>query len=138
MRYYTVFDTNVLVSSLLTKHPDSPTARVVDAIADGRIVPLYSEEILSEYDEVLHRRKFPFSTQRIMALLSMICQYGIAVSPSPTHAVLPDADDIVFYEVVMEKRKEDDAYLITGNQRHFPVCDFIVTPADMMALLEQH
>ena len=29
-----------------------------------------------------------------------------------------DMDDLVFYEVVIEKR-EDDAYLITGNIRHF-------------------
>ena len=29
-------------------------------------------------------------------------------------------DDLVFYEVVMEKRKADDAYLITGNLKHFP------------------
>ena len=43
-----------------------------------------------------------------------------------------DMDDLVFYEVVIEKR-EDDAYLITGNIRHFPKRDFIVTPAEMMA-----
>ena len=42
-----------------------------------------------------------------------------------------DMDDLVFYEVVIEKR-EDDAYLITGNIRHFPKRDFIVTPAEMM------
>ena len=41
---------------------------------------------------------------------------------------------IVFYEVVMEKQK-DDAYLITGNLRHFPKCSFIVTPAEMMDIL---
>ena len=44
-------------------------------------------------------------------------------------------DDLVFYEVVMEKR-EDDAYLVTGNLRHFPPRNFIVTPAEMMALIE--
>lgn len=64
MKYYAVFDTNVLVSSLLTKHPDSPTARVIDAIADGQIVPLYNEEILSEYDEVLPRLPFHRHTRR--------------------------------------------------------------------------
>lgn len=48
-----------------------------------------------------------------------------------------DMDDLVFYEVVMEKR-EDDAYLITGNIRHFPERDFIVTPAEMMAIIEKN
>ena len=36
----------------------------------------------------------------------------------------------------MEKR-EDDAYLVTGNQKHYPVKDFIVTPAELMAIIEK-
>ena len=32
MRYYAVFDTNVLISSFLTKRTDTATAQVVDAI----------------------------------------------------------------------------------------------------------
>ncbi|MCM1181352.1 MAG: PIN domain-containing protein [Clostridium sp.] len=47
MIYYAVFDTNVLVSSLLTKHREVATARVVDAITTGRIIPLYNLETLS-------------------------------------------------------------------------------------------
>lgn len=135
MIYYAVFDTNVLISSLLTKHAESATARVVDAIANGRIVPLYSEDILSEYDDVLHRAKFCFSERRIQALLTMIRQFGMAVDPLPTGEQLVDMDDLVFYEVVMARR-EDDAHLITGNLRHFPPREFIVTPAEMMALIE--
>ena len=134
MRYYAVFDTNVLISSLLTKQTDTATARVVDAISDGVIVPLYNEEILEEYDEVLHRKKFSFGEVRIRCILSMIRQFGLAVNPSPTGEVLVDMDDLVFYEVVMEKRA-DDAYLITGNLRHFPEREYIVTPAEMMGII---
>lgn len=131
MRYYAVFDTNVLISSLLTKRTDTATAQVVDAISSGLIIPLYNQEILDEYTDVLHRVKFSFSEERIGRLMTMIRQYGLAVNPSPTGEIL------VFYEVVMEKR-EDDAYLITGNIRHFPERDFIVTPAEMMAIIEEN
>ena len=134
MRYYAVFDTNVLVSSLLTKRTDTATAKVINAISSGDIIPLYNQEILNEYDEVLHRAKFPFSEQRIRRILLMIRQFGLAVNPSPTGEILVDMDDLVFYEIVMEKR-EDGAYLITGNIRHFPKRDFIVTPAEMMDIL---
>ena len=134
MRYYAVFDTNVLISSLLTKQTDTATARVVDAISSGDIIPLYNQEILNEYDEVLHRAKFSFSEERIQKILLMIRQFGMAVNPSPTGEILMDMDDLVFYEIVMEKRK-DNAYLITGNIRHFPERDFIVTPSEMMALI---
>ena len=95
------------------------------------------QEILDEYDEVLHRRKFSFSEERIRRVLTMIQQFGLAVNPSPTGEILIDMDDLVFYEVVMEKRVEDDAYLITGNIKHFPAREFIVTPAEMMKILEK-
>ena len=135
MRYYAVFDTNVLISSLLTRKTDTATAKVLDAIAEQRIIPLYNEEIFEEYEEVLNRPKFPFSKERIERVLEMIRQYGVIVHPSPTGEVLPDEDDLVFYEVVMEKR-DDDAYLITGNIKHFPKRSYIVTPAEMMDLIE--
>lgn len=45
MRCYAVLDTNVLVSSMLTKNRDSATALVVDAISSGELVPLYNQEI---------------------------------------------------------------------------------------------
>ena len=137
MKYYAVFDTNVLVASLLTKNPDSPTALVVDAISEERLIPLYNEEILEEYDDVLHRPKFPFSHDASRPIMRMLRQFGLAVSPSPTGEILPDMDDLVFYEVVMEKRKSDDAYLVTGNLKHFPAREYIVTPAEMMSILEQ-
>ena len=137
MKYYAVFYTNVLVASLLTKHPDSPTALVVDAISEEKLIPLYNEEILEEYDDVLHRAKFPFSNDAIQNIMQMIRQFGLAISPSPTGEVLPDMDDLVFYEVVMEKRKADDAYLITGNLKHFPTREYIGTPAEMMSILKQ-
>ena len=120
----------------MTKRTDTATAKVVDAISAGDIIPLYNQEILEEYDEVLHRAKFSFSEQRIRRILQMIRQFGLAVNPSPTGEILVDMNDLVFYEIVMEKRN-DDAYLITGNIRHFPNRDFIVTPSEMMEILHK-
>ena len=136
MSWYAVIDTNVLMSSLLSQNPDAATRRVVDAIAQGKIIPLYDWMILREYDEVLHRSKFPFSEQVIQDILGMICAFGVHVFPRPTDEVLTDPDDVIFYEVVMEKRKTDDAYLVTGNLRHYPIKTFIVTPGEMLRVLE--
>lgn len=44
--------------------------------------------------------------------------------------------DLPFYEVVMEKR-EDDAYLVTGNLKHFPVKAFIITARQMLEILDR-
>lgn len=51
--------------------------------------------------------------------------------------ILPDPKDVVFYEVVMEARKERDAYLVTGNRKHFPFKTFIVTPREMLDIINQ-
>ena len=50
--------------------------------------------------------------------------------------VIPDPKDVVYYEVVMEGRKEhDDAYLVTGNIKHFPIKSFVVTPKEMLDIM---
>jgi hypothetical protein len=48
---------------------------------------------------------------------------------------LPDPKDQVFYEVVMEKRKNEVSYLVTGNIKHFPKKPFIVTPREMLDII---
>lgn len=135
MEYYAVIDTNVLLSALLSKNEDSATVKVLDAVFEGKIIPLYHREILIEYDEVLHREKFHLREKVIQTVLEAFRQYGIQVFPQSTGAVLIDMEDLVFYEVAMEKRDEN-AYLVTGNQKHYPFRDFIVTPAEMMRIIE--
>lgn len=49
---------------------------------------------------------------------------------------LPDPKDAIFYEIVMEKRKNTEAFLVTGNIKHFPKEPFIVTPREMLTILE--
>ena len=50
---------------------------------------------------------------------------------------MPDAKDVPFYQVVMEKR-DSDAYLVTGNIKHFPKAEYIVTPREMLEILDKH
>ena len=133
---YAVIDTNVFISALLSKNSDAATVKVFRAIFDGKIVPLYHDEILAEYDEVLHRKKYPFQEKSIQMVLAAVKEFGIKVFPKPTGEILLDMDDLIFYEVVMEKRNEE-AYLVTGNQKHYPIRDFIVTPAEMIRIIEQ-
>jgi len=132
---YAVIDTNVFVAALLTKNSDSATVKIYEAIADGKITPLYHKDILDEYTEVLGRPKFRFSKEKIDAVFKLIVKYGVEVYPKPTGEILIDMDDLIFYEVAMEKR-DDDSYLVTGNQKHYPIRDFIVTPAEMMAIID--
>lgn len=130
-----VIDTNVLVSALLSSHEDAATVQVVGKLFSGEITPLFSEDILAEYNEVLRRKKFNFSEALIVTLIEAIEKYGILVKPTATGEILPDRKDLPFYEVVMEKR-DDDAYLVTGNMKHFPSKPFIVTAKQLFEIID--
>lgn len=134
MRYYAVIDTNVFVSALLNRM--STPGQIVREVADGTIIPLYSKEILAEYDEVLHRPKFPFGGEDVAVMLGGIREKGLLVEAGQMSFEVKDPDDVVFYAVVMEKRKEADAYLVTGNTKHFPAEPYVVTPREMLDIIE--
>ncbi|MBO4819518.1 MAG: putative toxin-antitoxin system toxin component, PIN family [Firmicutes bacterium] len=133
MKYYAVMDTNVLVSSMLKK--DSIPGRLLDYVLEGEIILLLNNEILNEYKEVLLRNEFGFEETDINELIVIIREKGIFLDRTRTDEVFSDADDIVFYEIVLTGRKTTDAYLVTGNLKHFPVKPFVVTPKEMLSII---
>ncbi|MDE6844722.1 MAG: putative toxin-antitoxin system toxin component, PIN family [Lachnospiraceae bacterium] len=132
---YAVIDTNVLVSALLSNQPEAATVQLMGRLIAGEIIPVYSGEIMREYREVLGRKKFKLEPEMVKYLLMAIEKYGVLLEPAVTGKILPDMKDLPFYEVVMEKRS-DDAYLVTGNLKHFPAEPFIVTARQMLEILD--
>ena len=130
-----VIDTNVLVSALLSENPESATVQVLRKILKGEIVPLLSRDIMSEYSDVLNRSKFGFDPETVDILLTAISEKGIEIDPKPTGATLPDMFDLPFYEVAVEKR-DQGAYLVTGNLKHFPKEPFIVTARQLLEIMD--
>ncbi|MGN1113242.1 MAG: putative toxin-antitoxin system toxin component, PIN family [Acutalibacteraceae bacterium] len=133
MKYYAVIDTNVLVSAMLKWN--SVPGNVMELVFDGPIIPVYNSEILKEYREVLSRPKFHLTQEIINDVLENLENRGISVEAETIDIVLPDPKDRVFYEVVLEERKTEEAYLVTGNIKHFPVETFIVTPRKMLDIV---
>ena len=130
---YAVIDTNVVVSALLSSDSNSNPAIVLRAVLQGRIIPVFNEEILDEYMKVLLRDKFHFNKSYIDIIISHIKRIGLkAERVKILDEIFPDTKDIVFYEVAMSK---DDTYLVTGNTKHFPKKPFVVTPAEMVEIL---
>ena len=46
---YAVIDTNILVSARISKNPLAATVKVVASMFHNRIIPVYNEEIITEY-----------------------------------------------------------------------------------------
>ena len=135
MKCYAVIDTNVLVSALLKW--DSIPGQVVQQTYAPEIIPVFNDSILQEYEEVLSREKFHFPKETVEFLLSRLKAIGESMTTVESLVGnFPDPKDVVFFEVVMEKNKTDDAFLVTGNLKHFPKHPKVVTPAEMLRILD--
>ena len=136
-RKYVVIDTNVLVSALINRNENSPTVQILCFLANGNIVPVYSDEILKEYNEVLRRDKFKLPEIVIINLLKDIMDNGLKITElAEVTETMPDPKDIVFYAVTLSAQ-EKDAFLVTGNGKHFPEKPFVVTPSALVEILKQ-
>ena len=135
MKYYAVLDTNVLVSALL-KNGSVPW-QVAEEALHGDIIPVLNDEILSEYEDVLNRPKFKFEKRAITVLINELKKRGVFAEAGLIEDVIPDPKDVVFYAILMEKRKEEEAYLVTGNLKHFPMRTYIVTPKEMLDIIRE-
>ena len=76
MKFMVVIDTNVLVSALLSKHDDAATVQILNLVFDGTIIPVYNAEILDEYCNVLHRKKFKFTEENIKHFTQQLKELG--------------------------------------------------------------
>ena len=121
-----VIDTNILVSALWSK--SGAPARAVGLVLSGHLTPCYDHRIMLEYRQVLQRPKFRFRPAEVNALLDWFRQIGRSVVPAPVDIPFVDEADRKFYEVA----KYCGAILITGNLKHFPKDDAVMSVSDFL------
>ncbi|MEH2938368.1 MULTISPECIES: putative toxin-antitoxin system toxin component, PIN family [Bacillota] len=121
-----VIDTNILVSALWSR--SGAPARAVGLVLSGHLIPCYDHRIMLEYRQVLQRPKFRFRPSEINALLDWFKQTGRSVIPAPVDISFVDEADRKFYEVA----KYCGAVLITGNLKHFPNDDAVMSVSDFL------
>ena len=110
-----IIDTNVLVAGILTHNIDSPTARIVDAMLDGRVMHLLSPALLQEYRDVLLRPKLRklhgLSQDEVDQILSEITANAIWREPAESQDA-PDPGDDHLWSLL----QSTDAIRVTGDQ----------------------
>jgi len=120
---------------MYTRNPESPTKIILDKIINGDVTPLYADEIIEEYQEVLSRKQFPFKPENISDVLNAIERFGISPGRKLAEGqTFPDTKDIVFYEVALSK---EDSFLVTGNTKHFPKTPIVVTPTEFLEIINK-
>ena len=95
--------------------------------------PLYDKDVIAEYIDVLSRKKFKIDVEDIQDIIGFIEEVGINSSRLSYTESLPDETDRVFYEITLSA---DGSFLVTGNLKHYPREPRVVTPAEMLAIIE--
>jgi putative PIN family toxin of toxin-antitoxin system len=115
-----VIDTNVVVSGILTARRESPTARIVDAMLNGRFRYLISVELLAEYREVLLRpkisRRHGLSPSEVDIILADIAAAGAVVEVEPPPAGSRKGGDDHLWRILAW---DGSAVLVTGDRELF-------------------
>ena len=127
-----VLDTNILVSALWT--PAGNASTIVNLIFSDNLIPCFDQSILDEYKAVLSRPRLTFSQDKVNKLINEITSRGLSVTVPPSTIKLPDETDRKFYDVA----KFCEAYLITGNTKHFPNASFITNSANFLQIYKSY
>ena len=125
-----VLDTNVLVSALLT--PFGPSAKVLDVVLAGETVLLYDDRIMTEYEQVLSRKKFNFNKHFVHEVLDYLLASGERVNAGAFNGKIIDVFDLPFIEVARSAKADA---VVTGNKKHFSQKDcgcLVLSPAQFI------
>ena len=129
MKKSVVLDTNIIVSAALTSTGNS--SEIVALVSAGELKLFFSLSILDEYRRVLGYSKLNIAPSVQSKMLARLEAHGIIISPIVSTFSMPDESDRIFYDAAVAV----GATLITGNMKHYPQTDFIVTPS---AFMEQY
>jgi predicted nucleic acid-binding protein len=137
-----VVDTSVVIRAARAfrqqpPEPNTPELRLVLAWRDDPEVftRLYSQEILTEYCEILRRLKVPRNAAG--QFINLLAQGGEEITEPATGEFSPDPKDDPFYHCALGG---DAGYIIADNVRDFPPVrnrkrPRIITPAGAVAKL---
>ena len=126
-----VLDTNILVSAIWT--PAGNASTIVSLILSDKIIPCFDQHILNEYLAVLSRPRLSFPEGQVNKLLAEITGRGLSVVVQSSTIKIPDESDRKFYDTA----KYCQAYLITGNIKHYPSDPMIISPARFLEIFEK-
>ena len=127
-----ILDTNVIVSALISS--SIPSKILYELVLTEKVEICLSEEILSEYVEVLNREKFSkFANFKTKAevVLNRLREIAIFYQTDRKIEVLTDTSDNKFLELAAVSAAD---YLTTGNTLDFTITEFeytrILTPRE--------
>ena len=133
-----VVDTCVVVSGTIGANPESPPARTLDAMLDGRLSYLMSGTLFDEYSRVLCRpgimRRHGRTAGEIDEMLRVLAANATWCQPASV-ASAPDAGDDHLWALLAS---QPDSRLVTGDRRLLeqpPQPGVVLTPRQAVRMI---
>ena len=126
-----VCDTNILVSGFLF---GGSCREIIGMVSKGKIDGFTSSALIAELEEVLVRPKFGLPMSQVAAIVDLVRQTFLSVSPAERVTIVADDPDD---DAVLEAALAANADLIVSGDSHLLVLgEFrgigIVSPADFI------
>lgn len=125
-----VLDTNIIVSSLITEN--SIPSKLLDMALSAKFDLCVSEDLISEYEEVLSRPKFNLDSRTVEVIITLIRVRSKMFFSNPQPLESTDPKD----QCILDLAVTADAYLVTGNIKHFMSYPKAIKPSDFWELLK--
>ena len=133
-----ILDTNIIVSALISN--SIPTKILYELVLTQKVKTCLTEEIFTEYIEVLNREKFTKYTNfksKADIVLNKLREISTYYETNRKIEILSDTSDNKFLELAAVSSAD---YLITGNILDFQITEFeytrILTPREYWNLFE--
>jgi hypothetical protein len=129
-----VLDTNIFVSMALGGH----VGKINDKWRAGKFILVVSEDIVSEYLEVLQRPKLRLKSRTIAAIVNRVYRKAEFVAPEEKiFVVLADTTDNKFIEAAITGKTD---YIVSGDKHLLEQKEYesipIITAREFIDILE--
>lgn len=133
-----ILDTNIIVSALISN--SIPTKILYELVLTQKVKTCLTEEIFTEYIEVLNREKFTKYTNfksKAEIVLNKLHEISTYYETNRKIEIISDTSDNKFLELAAVSSAD---YLITGNTLDFQITEFeytrILTPREFWNIFE--
>ncbi len=130
-----VFDTNILVSALISKRGNP--ALLLDRVRKSYTL-IISKDILSELKDVISRDKFGYTDEEVNTFVEAIISFSDVVNPEiKIDAIKADPDDNKILECAVTSGA---SYIVSGDSHLLELTEYgkikIITPKATLDLLK--
>lgn len=132
---YILFDTNVILRSLISEKENNAPKKFLRYIAYGFLIPIYNNDIIKEYERVMSLEKYDLDHNKVISIIAMIKTYGYFVNVIPSTNYLKDETDRKMIDAIKQCPKEPKFFITRDDIDFQTVNEYFIYERKLYKLL---